>query len=136
MKNFSLVYNLRGSQVISNLQDKWKWTIWSDLKWFYILERLPSTIFSWSILEFIDPNPISRQNFGGPQQSICTMQNLELTQKAWPNFFNGVNLTFPIPSPDEKKKLKYFEVNFYFKSIGFYLKCIGPERLKRKPFKV
>lgn len=124
MKNFSLVYNLRGSQVISNLQDKWKWTIWSDLKWFYILERLPSTIFSWSILEFIDPNPISRQNFGDPQQSLCTMQNLELTQKAWPNFFHGVNLTFPIPSPDEKKNLNFFKLIFILKAFDFILNAL------------
>ena len=124
MKNFSLVYNLRGSQVISNLQDKWKWTIWSDLKWFYILERLPSTIFSWSILEFIDPNPISRQNFGDPQQSLCTMQNLELTQKAWPNFFHGVNLTFPIPRPDEKKNLNFFKLIFVLKALDFILNAL------------
>ena len=124
MKNFSLVYNLRGSQVISNLQDKWKWTIWSDLKWFYILERLPSTIFSWSILEFIDPNPISRQNFGDSQQSLCTMQNLELTQKAWPNFFHGFNLTFPIPSPDEKKNLNFFKLIFVLKALDFILNAL------------
>ena len=38
--------------------------------------------------------------------------------------FHGVNLTFPIPSPDEKKNLNFFKLIFILKALDFILNAL------------